>query len=242
NQQTLIVNHDDGDKILDTTAYFAAKAAAAKAGQFYDPTLSYTPISKSGRSNVFNVDFGNVAPRVAVAWNPSYKSGPWRHLFGNKKTVIRAGYGIGYDRVNTVQSVIIPMLGVGFAQTINVVTPLCDATSTAGGPGCNPGATKDPGLSSFRVGVDGQIPVPPNPTPLSSPIVPTVPFGETLSFQNDPDFKVGRSHMIDFTIQRELPGQNILEIGYVGRLGRNLAGSFNLNSAPYFFKDTASGQ
>ena len=48
--------------------------------------------------------------------------------------------------------------------------------------------------------------------------------------------------MIDFTIQRELPGQNILEIGYVGRLGRDLAGSFNLNSAPYFFKDNASGQ
>jgi hypothetical protein len=48
--------------------------------------------------------------------------------------------------------------------------------------------------------------------------------------------------MIDFTIQRELPGQNILQIGYVGRLGRDLAGSFNLNSAPYFFKDNASGQ
>ena len=241
-QQTLIANHDAGDQILDTTDYFKQRAAAAQAGQIYNPTLSYIPVAVSGRNNVFNVDYGNIAPRLSLAWNPGFSSGPAGHLFGNKKTVIRAGYGIGYDRVNTVQSVIIPMLGVGFAQTINVVTPLCDATSTAGGPGCNPGATKDPGLSSFRVGVDGQIPVPPNPTPLSSPIVPTVPFGETLSFQNDPDFKVGRSHMIDFTIQRELPGQNILEIGYVGRLGRNLAGSFNLNSAPYFFKDTASGQ
>jgi len=245
-QQTLVANHDAGDAILDTTAYFKAKAAAASAGQFYDPTLSYIPVKKSGRNNVFNVDYGNVAPRVSLAWNPGFNSGPLGHFFGNKKTVIRAGYGIAYDRVNTVQSVIIPMLGVGFAQTINVVTPLCNATQ-APANGCNPtvplsGTGADPGLASFRVGVDGQIPIPPNPSSLTSPIIPTIPYGETLSFQNDPDFKVGRSHMIDFTLQRELPGQNILEIGYVGRLGRNLAGSFNLNSAPYFFKDNASGQ
>lgn len=239
-QQTLVANHDAGDQILDTTQYFAAKAAAAKAGQFYDPTLSYIPVNNSGRSDVFNVDYGNVAPRVSIAWNPGSKSGPLGRLFGDKKTVIRAGYGIAYDRVNSVQSVIIPMLGVGFAQTINVVTPLCNATG-AGGPGCN-AAGSSPALSSFRVGVDGTIPVPANPTAVKSPIVPSIPYSETLSFQNDPDFKVGRSHEVDFTLQRELPGQNILEIGYVGRLGRDLPGSFNLNSAPYFFKDNTSGQ
>lgn len=242
NQQTLVANHDDGDKILDTADYFKKKAAAAAAGLFYNPTLSYIPVTKSGRKNVFNVDYGNIAPRLSLAWNPSFKSGSMGHFFGDKKMVVRMGYGIGYDRVNTVQSVIIPMLGVGFAQTINLVTPLCNATGT-GGAGCNAGAgLGNPGLASFRVGVDGQIPVPASPGAVSSPIVPDPIYNELLSFQNDPDFKVGRSHMIDFTIQRELPGQNILEIGYVGRLARNLAGSFNLNSAPYFFKDNASGQ
>ena len=239
NQQTLVANHDAGDAILDTTAYFAAKAAAAKAGQFYNPTLSYIPVTKSGRSNVFNVDYGNIAPRLSLAWNPGYKGGPLGHFFGDKKMVVRMGYGIGYDRVNTVQSVIIPMLGVGFAQTINVVTPSCTATGP-GGQNC--GVNGTPGGTSFRVGVDGQIPVPPSPGSVSSPIVPSPVYSELLSFQNDPDFKVGRSHMIDFTIQRELPGQNILEVGYVGRIARDLAGSFNLNSAPYFFKDNASGQ
>jgi carboxypeptidase family protein len=239
-QQTMIANHDAGDQILNTSQYLAAKSAAAKAGQFYDPTLSYIPIKNSGRSDVFNVDYGDWAPRVSLAWNPGHKSGPLGRLFGDKKTVIRTGYGLAYDRVNSVQSVIIPMLGVGFAQTINVVTPLCNATGV-GGAGCN-AASSNPGLSSFRVGVDGTIPVPPTPTSVTSPIVPGAPFSETLSFQNDPDFKVGKSHEIDFTLQRELPGQNILEIGYVGRLARNLAGSFNLNSAPYFFKDNTSGQ
>ena len=242
NQQTLVANHSDGDKILDTTEYFRQKSAAARAGLFFNPELSYIPVTKSGRKNVFNVDYGNIAPRLSLAWNPGYDSGTMGRFLGNKKTVIRMGYGIGYDRVNTVQSVIIPMLGVGFAQTINLVTPLCNATGT-GGTGCNAGAgLTNPGLASFRVGVDGKIPVPASPGAVSSPIVPGIVYSELLSFQNDPNFNVGRSHMIDFTIQRELPGQNILEVGYVGRLARDLAGSFNLNSAPYFFKDNASGQ
>jgi len=77
---------------------------------------------------------------------------------------------------------------------------------------------------------------------LTSPIVPDQGYSETLSFQNDPDFKVGRSHMIDFTIQRTLPAGMILEVGYVGRLGRHLPASVNFNSVPYMFKDKISGQ
>jgi hypothetical protein len=245
NQQTLIANHDAGDKILNAFDYIDAKAQAAANGDVYNPTLSYIPVTKSGRSDVFSVDYGDWAPRVSAAWNPGFREGFINRIFGDRKTVVRGGYGIAYDRVNTVQSVIIPMLGVGFAQTINLTTPLCDASGTPG-TGCNPaagvGQGGNPGLASFRVGVDGQIPIPALPGALQSPIVPSAPFGEILSFQNDPSFKVGRSHMIDFTIQRSLPGQMIFEAGYIGRFGRNLPNSVNFNSAPYMFKDKASGQ
>jgi len=241
-QQTFIADHDTGDTIINGLQYIQQKEAAAEAGDVFDPTLSYIPIRSSGRSNVFNVDYGDWAPRASVAWNPNFDSGPLQKLFGDRKTVIRGGYGIAYDRVNTVQSVIIPMLGVGFAQTINVQTPLCNASGTPGA-GCNSAAgIATPGAASFRVGVDGTIPTPPLPAALQSPIIPTVPFGEELSFQNDPNFKAGRAHMVDFTIQRTLPGKMILEVGYVGRFGRDLPGSINFNSAPYMFKDKASGQ
>jgi len=244
-QQTFIADHDTGDSIINGLQYIQAKEAAAEAGNIYNPTLSYIPIRSSGRSNVFNVDYGDWAPRASIAWNPSFRDGFLGKIVGDRKTVIRSGYGIAYDRVNTVQSVIIPMLGVGFAQTINVLSPLCNATGP-GGPGCNAavgvGSGGNPGLASFRVGVDGTIPTPALPGALTSPIIPTAPFGEELSFQNDPNFKDGRAHMVDFTIQRSLPGQMILEIGYVGRFGRDLAGSINFNSAPYMFKDKTSGQ
>jgi hypothetical protein len=244
-QQTLIANHDTGDTIINGLQYIQAKEAAAQAGDVYNPTLSYIPIKNSGRSDVSNVDYGDWAPRVSAAWNPSFSSGVLGHMFGDRKTVIRGGYGIAYDRVNTVQSVIIPMLGVGFAQTINLQTPLCNVNGTSVS-GCNAavgvGSSGNPGLASFRVGVDGAIPTPPLPAAVSSPIVPGIPFAETLSFQNDPNFKDGRAHMVDFTIQRTLPGKMILELGYVGRFGRNLPGSINFNSAPYMFKDKTSGQ
>jgi hypothetical protein len=238
-QQTLIANHDAGDKILNAFDYIDAKAAAAANGDIYNPILSYIPIKNSGRSDVFSVDYGDWSPRLSAAWNPHSSNGFLGRAFGDGKTVIRGGYGIAYDRVNTVQSVIIPMLGVGFAQTINVSTPGCGASGTPG-PGCNVDTT--PGGSIFRVGVDGAIPTPPLPGALQSPIVPSAPFGEILSFQNDPQFKVGRAHMIDFTIQRSLPAKLIFEAGYIGRFGRNLPNSVNFNSAPYMFKDKTSGQ
>jgi len=238
-QQTLIANHDAGDKILNAFDYIADKQKAAENGDIFNPTLSYVPISKSGRADVFSVDYGNWAPRVSAAWNPSFRDGFLGHIFGDRKSVVRGGYGIAYDRVNTVQSVIIPMLGVGFAQTINLQAPGCAASGT---PGTNCGVGTTPGGTSFRVGVDGQIPTPPAPVALTPPIVPDAPLGEILSFQNDPQFQVGRSHMVDFTIQRSLPGQLIFEVGYVGRFARHLPASVNFNSVPYMFKDKASGQ
>ncbi|HYL61838.1 MAG TPA: carboxypeptidase-like regulatory domain-containing protein [Candidatus Methylomirabilis sp.] len=238
-QQTLIANHDAGDAIINGLQFIQQKMQAAEGGTIFNPTLSYIPIKNSGRSDVFNVDYGDWAPRASAAWNPSYRSGFLGRILGDRKTVLRGGYGIAYDRVNTVQSVIIPMLGVGFAQTINVQAPACGASGTPGA-NCNVDAT--PAGSIFRVGVDGTIPTPALPGSLTSPIVPPVPLSETLSFQNDPNFKDGRAHMVDFTVQRSLPGQMILELGYVGRFGRNLAGSINFNSAPYMFKDSASGQ
>src|SRR5207302_9699596 len=114
--RSLIANHDSGDEILNGFDYINQKQRAALSGDIFNPTLSYVPIGKSGRSDVFSVDYGDWAPRVSAAWNPSLRSGFLGRMLGDRKTVIRGGYGIAYDRVNTVQSVIIPMLGVGFAQ------------------------------------------------------------------------------------------------------------------------------
>ena len=190
---------------------------------------------------IYNVDYGNVAPRAALAWNPPAKSGFMGKLLGDHKTVIRGGFAMVYDRSLTVQSVEIPMLGIGFDTNIFAQTPACNATGP-GGAGCSPtgGVTANPGLASFRVGTDGTLPLP-VPTAATAPIVPA-PGAETLSFQVDPNAKTGRSYNFDFSIQRELPGNMIIEAAFISRAARDLPQAVNLNSAPYMFVDSASGQ
>jgi hypothetical protein len=242
NEQTFIVNADTNpNQILTAQGYINSKLQAALSGQAFNPTIGYLPIAKSGRSDIYSPDYHDFGPRASLAWSPSYSDGFLGHMFGAGKTVMRAGFGIYYDRINNVQSVEIPQLGVGFAQTLVLKSPLCDVNGTAA-MGCNSAAGgSNIGASGFRVGVDGAIPVPSFPT-VQSPITPANPFGEVLSFSLDPSFKVGRSYSIDFTIQRELPGNMLMELGYIGRIARNLPNSVDFDSSPYMLKDPASGQ
>lgn len=229
-RQTFMIDKDTG-KILTSQDYLKARRQAAQAGNIYNPTLAFQPIRQSNRDGIFDIDRTNIGPRVALAWVPESKGGRLNRLLGERKTVVRAGYGIVFDRLNTVQTVVIPLLGVGFAQTINCRGP------RIGGTCAN---TSDPS-NAFRIGVDGPAPIPTIPA-VSSPVVPSSPFGELLSFQVDPDIRVGRSYSVDFTIQREMFGNYLFEIGYTGRFGRNLNQNVQLNAVPYFMKDPASGQ
>jgi len=77
---------------------------------------------------------------------------------------------------------------------------------------------------------------------LTSPVIPTKPFGETLSFSVVPVILKTHNHVVDFTIQRELPWRLLLEVGYVGRFARELYVNGNLNAVPFTFKDSVSGQ
>ena len=215
--------YKDSKKLVDSNDYLRQKRAAAEQGDIFNPDLAYVPINESGRDGVFNINRKDFSPRVSAAWQPSFKEGWLGKVFGERRTVIRGGYALTYDRANTVATVIIPMLGVGFAQTLSVLGP----KNSHGDP--------------FRAGIDGNIPVPVN-TAVTSPFVPDKPFGELLSFLDNPTLLDPRNHNIDFTIQRELPWKMLLEVGYIGRLGRELYQSYNLNSDPYFFKDKKSGQ
>jgi hypothetical protein len=222
-KQTVITYKDTG-KLVDFKDYIQTKLAAANAGQIFNPDIAYVPLKNAGRSTAFNTDYGDISPRFSLAWNPSFKSGWLGRMFGDRKTVIRGGYSLAFDRTNTVQTIIIPTLGVGFAQTVNVTGP----KNSAGQP--------------FRIGIDGPIPLPTAPAQISSPVVPGKPFGETLSFSVDPNIKVPRNHVVDFTIQRELPWRLLVEIGYIGRFARDLYDDGNLNSVPFMMKDPKSGQ
>ncbi|MFN0141329.1 MAG: carboxypeptidase regulatory-like domain-containing protein [Pyrinomonadaceae bacterium] len=221
-RQTLLTYRTTGTPI-DPRDYLRQKAAAAEAGNIFNPDIAYVPIKEARQDGVFQIYRKDFSPRVSLAWQPSFKRGWLGQVFGDQRSVIRGGYAIVYDRINTFTSVLLPMFGVGFGQTLTLRGPL-----NAGG-------------QPFRAGVDGPIPLPLN-FAATSPIVPARPFGETLSFTLDPKLADPRNHVINFTVQRKLAGKMRIEVAYVGRFARNLLQNVNLNSAPYFFKDRNSGQ
>ena len=222
-KQTVIV-FKETNQLVNFKDYLRSKRAASEAGQVFNPDIAYLPLKAAGRDTAYDTDYKNFSPRFSMAWNPSFKSGVFKKLFGDRQTVVRGGYSLVFDRTNTVQTIIVPTLGVGFAQTVSVNGP----RNAAGQP--------------YRIGVDGAIPLPTAPQQVQPPIVPAKPFGETLSFSVDPFIKVPRNHVVDFTIQREMPWRMLVEVGYIGRYARELYINGNMNSVPFFHKDSRSGQ
>ena len=82
----------------------------AEQGQPYNPELGFALVHNVGAGDKYPYDpfYGSFSPRVGVAWNPSF----------SKATVIRGGYGRIYGRLNGVDLVLVPLLGVGLIQPV----------------------------------------------------------------------------------------------------------------------------
>src|SRR6266478_3009147 len=217
--QALLVDQSTG-KPLGAQDVFSQRRAAAEKGQTWNPALAWLPVGKGAPQGVYRTALNDAGPRIAVSWNP-----------GDRKTVLRGGYGLVVDRINGSTNAFFSMLNVGYAQTLSCLGPRRDGRCQAG---------SDP-TTGFRVGVDGST-VPLSPQLSASSLVPAAGYSETSSFALDPNLRPGYAHTVNFTVQREIPGGFLLEAGYVGHFGRNLMQSVQLNSVPYFMKDAASGQ
>jgi hypothetical protein len=220
-------------QVVIPSEYMAQRQRAALAGAVFNPLITWKPIGNTDRTYPYDPIWKNFAPRLAVAWNPSFSGGVLGKMFGNRKTVLRAGFARLYDRLNGVQKVIDAQQVLGFTQTL-----LCPGPSTGGqctgSSGINP-------LTGFRVGTDGStIPLPTYTVDQPIPVIPgnsTVPSANqafaNASTQLAPIFRPAINNSYNLTIQRELKGGAILEIGYVRRDARNLLEGMTLNQVPY---------
>ena len=211
-----------------------ANAAAGIATTTSEPFLVYNLGGKANNARPFyDTEYNNFGPRVAFAWNPSAQNGFLGKLFGDRKTVIRGGGTVTYDR---------PGGGITFLQDQN--TYIFDSTITNNLPAAN-GAVA---LATFpRFTSINSVPFQNTAPPVTLPFTPRVTngvgTGSQFGNQNyavDPNFKIPYSIQYTFGFQRELPGNFIFEASYVGRQGRQL---FALADAGQIldFKDPASG-
>jgi len=224
---------------LSLTNYFNQRQTAALAGQVYNPTLAYTNIgnvTNASQKYPYNPFYGGLSPRVSAAWNPHFRDGILGKLFGDGKTVIRGGYGRIFGRLNGVDLVLIPLLGVGLGQPLS-----CIGASSNGQCLGNGGVTPQ---TAFRIGADGlNAPLPAVSKTLTEPFVPgfngnaAAGSGSVL----DPNFRPSRTDNFTLSVQRELFGQKaILEVGYIGRIIRHEWQETDLDAVPYM--TTLGGQ
>ena len=120
---------DAGGNAIIGEDYLAQRKQAALAGQVYNPTIGFATINHVASSPKYPYDpvYSGLGPRVAVAWSPKFTDGILGKLFSSGTSVLRAGYGRRYGRINGINVIQVPLQGVGIGQTVQ-----CTGVSTGG--------------------------------------------------------------------------------------------------------------
>ena len=229
-KQVMLV--DSAGNPINVISYFQQRDAAAAAGQFsssaFNPLIGFENIANTGRKYPFDTFYGGFGPHFSLAWNPAFVGGWKEKVFGHESTVIRGGYARIYGRLNGVRLVLIPLLGVGFGQTVVCQDPLTAGTC-AGPSGSTP-------LTAFRIGTDGSAaPLPAPSATLPQPIFPGVAGQPTTGAQLQlaPNYRPEASDQFNLSIQRQLPRGFLMEVGYIGVRSTHLYTDINLDEVPY---------
>jgi hypothetical protein len=231
-----VVLVDQSGQLLNTRDYIAQRQKAALAGQVYNPPIGFSTVRNVGKGLKYLYDpfYGGFSPRVAVAWNPRYSDGILGKLFGDGKTVIRGGYGRIWGRVNGVNQVLTPMLGPGMLQPV-----ICNGATITGQ--CLGSGQTTP-VNTFRIGTDGMTaPLPSASQTFPQPFVPggTNPNAGDSTLL-DPVYKPIRTENFSLSVQRQISNKMMVEVGYMGRMAKNIDQMINLDAVPWM--TTLGGQ
>ncbi|HLZ42240.1 MAG TPA: carboxypeptidase-like regulatory domain-containing protein [Candidatus Sulfotelmatobacter sp.] len=211
---------------ISLNSWFKERGQAMLAGNTINSTTpgGLVQMSLGGQANgkapYWAWDYKNLAPRLAFAYSPHANEGFLHKIFGGAgKTSIRGGYGIYFDHfgegiVNSFDK------NGSFGLTTQLVNPAGSQDVD-----CTPRLTSLFTLPPANTSYCGQQVVGPQPPPLPGLITP--PTGtEAGSFAIywglDDKLKTPYSHVVDFSITRDLGRNLAFEASYVGRFAHHL--------------------
>jgi hypothetical protein len=224
--------------------WFYKRAAGMLKGQVYDPLISFAPSGQAnGGKPYWEWDYKDIAPRLAIAYSPDADSGWSRKLFGGPgKTSIRVGYGMYYDHFGEGITNSFDRNG-SFGLTTSISNP-------AGIQGVDTSArlmalNTIPTASAATTNACPTAPCPiVEPAPSGSfPVQPPTSLaagGFAITWGLNDHLKTPYSHVMNFSINRELPGNFVIEAAYVGRFAHRLLQEEDL-AMPLNLVDPTSG-
>ena len=199
-----------------------------------DPLLTFdlSGPANGGKKGYYGWDLKNFAPRLSFAYSPRSSGGWMRSLVGEgDKTVIRAGFGMVYDRIGAGLLDTFDRRG-SFGLSTGITAPVPSATTAPRLTGLNT-------LPQFEQ--DGVTPYfPATPTGGFPFTYPDAGTGLAIQWGLDDTIKTPYSYTLDFSIGRELPKNFSLEVSYVGRLSHRLLSQEDL-AMPLNITDPKSG-
>jgi hypothetical protein len=177
-----------------------------------EPTGLVVPGDPGVPAGMTSTYYKAFAPRVGIAYSPNFKSGPLGALFGsNGKTSIRAGWGLFY---NPIEELVLAQFGA--EPPFGGSSSLSDVFFNT--PFVNQGEYTAPNpFNGIITPTKGQ------PTDLSL-FRPILLYGEF-----EPHLRAQYTSQYNLTIQRELSGSMMLQIGYVGSQGHRLLATHDVN-------------
>jgi hypothetical protein len=184
-------------------------------GSNQDALINFAPAGSAwGKAGMYGAQTRNFAPRIGLAWSPQPSWSWLKTLVGDNQTSIRAGFGMYYDNFG-------PALAMRYDQSGSF-----GLSSLLENPAASLTIADVPRITSMN-----SIPTTDNsgnpimqPAPASNFPVAFPVGAEGIATGIDQSLKTPYSYAINLSIQRELPGNMVLDVGYVGHLGhRNLA-------------------
>jgi hypothetical protein len=169
-------------------------------------------------------DKNNIAPRLAVAWTPTAESGFLHRLTGDGALIVRGGYTKVFDRVGLGLATNFDE-GFAFGMSTQISSPF--------------GAPYEENPAVRFVDIKTLPPTVPAAPPGGFPQTPPRRAG-IITQSIDDTMTTPSAHMLSAVIGRDLGRSYQMEVGYLGRFGRDLLTRRDL-AMPLNLVDTKSG-
>jgi hypothetical protein len=178
------------------------------------PTGLVVPGDKGVPGGLFSTYYKAFAPRIGLNWSPGWKDGLLANLTGGpNKTTVSMGWGLFY---NPIEQLVLEQFSAEppFGISNGVSNPLFST------PFVTQEGTTKPNVSDAFLN-------PPRNHPVDWALYrPIVLFGQFPT-----RLRTQYSAQYNFTIKRELPGNILLQVGYVGSQGHRLLAIHDQNAA-----------